>query len=74
MKYKVVLQQCEDGFAVSALGLPGCNSQGTTEQEALNNISIAISEYMDAVVELGRNKIIREIEVGAKDLCQSCPA
>jgi predicted RNase H-like HicB family nuclease len=35
MKYKVILQQSAEGFAVSAPGLPGCHSQGATEQENL---------------------------------------
>ncbi len=39
MKYKVILQQPEEGFAVSVPGLPGCHSQGSTEQEALDNIA-----------------------------------
>ena len=43
MKYKVILQQSEEGFAVSAPGLPGCHSQGATEQEALENIGNAIA-------------------------------
>ena len=50
MNYKVVLQKSEEGYSVSCPGLPGCWSQGETEQEALANIQDAISEYL-AVVE-----------------------
>lgn len=32
MKYQVVLEQYEEGFVASVLGLPGCNSLGITEQ------------------------------------------
>ncbi|MCK4389696.1 MAG: type II toxin-antitoxin system HicB family antitoxin [Desulfobacterales bacterium] len=64
MKYKVILEKSEEGFAVSVPGLPGCHSQGATEREALQNIAEAISEYLDVVVELGQNKIFREVEVG----------
>jgi predicted RNase H-like HicB family nuclease len=48
MKFKVALYQSEEGFAVGAVGLPGCWSQGATEVEALENIADAIREYLDA--------------------------
>ena len=64
MKYKVILEKSEEGFAVSVPGLPGCHSQGATEEEALMNITDAISEYLNVVAELTKNKTSREIEVG----------
>jgi predicted RNase H-like HicB family nuclease len=63
MKYKVVLQQSEEGFSVSCPGLPGCWSQGKTEQEALENIQDAIREYLQAVSDSLRDANVREIEV-----------
>lgn len=51
MNYKVVLQKSDEGYSVSCLGLPGCWSQGETEQEALANIRDAISEYLAVVSE-----------------------
>ena len=54
MTYRVVLIPSEEGFAVSCPGLPGCWSQGATENEALENIRHAIREYLDAVTELTR--------------------
>lgn len=63
MKYKVILEESDEGFAVSVPGLPGCHSQGATEQEALENITDAIREYLEAVAELNRNKVTREVEV-----------
>ena len=63
MKYKVVLQPTEEGFAVSCPGLPGCWSQGATEQEALENIQDAIREYLAAVAESLQDANIREVEV-----------
>ncbi len=33
MKYKVALQESGEGYSVSSPGLPGCWSQGATEQE-----------------------------------------
>jgi len=65
MKYKVVLELSEEGYAASVPGLPGCHSQGATEQEAMENIADAIREYLGVVAELGRDKIVREVEVEA---------
>ena len=63
MKYKIVLQHSEEGYSVSVPGLPGCWSQGATEQEAIENIQDAIKEYLGAVDNLFPNGVIREIEV-----------
>jgi predicted RNase H-like HicB family nuclease len=63
MKYKIALQQSEEGFSVSVPGLPGCWSQGTTEQEALENIQDAIREYLAAVDDLLDGREVREVEV-----------
>src|SRR6266540_3143580 len=46
MKYKVVLKHSEEGVSASVPGLPGCWSQGATEEEALENIQDAIREYL----------------------------
>ncbi|HEV7682992.1 MAG TPA: type II toxin-antitoxin system HicB family antitoxin [Pyrinomonadaceae bacterium] len=63
MKYKVVLKQSEEGFSVSCPGLPGCWSQGVTEEEALENIQDAIAEYLAAVDELVQCQDVREVRV-----------
>ena len=63
MKYRVVLQQSEEGYSVHCPGLPGCWSQGDTEEEAIENIKDAIREYLDAVEESLQNADVREIEV-----------
>jgi len=65
MKYKVILEQSEEGFATSVPGLPGCHSQGASEEEAMENIRYAISEYLRVVEDLARGKITREVEVRA---------
>ena len=65
MRYKVILEPSEEGFAVSVPGLPGCHSQGKDESEALDNIRDALREYLDVVEELGREQIVREVEVEA---------
>jgi predicted RNase H-like HicB family nuclease len=63
MKYKVALYRSEEGFAVSVPGLPGCWSQGATEEEALANIADAIQEYLSVVAEQLNGAEVREIEV-----------
>jgi predicted RNase H-like HicB family nuclease len=63
MKYKVRLEQSDEGFAVSVPGLPGCHSQGATEHEALENIADAIREYLAAVEEVTREAQTREVFV-----------
>ena len=63
MRYKIALQKSDEGYSVSVPGLPGCWSQGATEEEALANIQVAIKEYLEARDELLRDTLIREIEV-----------
>ncbi len=63
MKYKIILEKTDEGYSVSVQGLPGCWSQGSTEEEALENIRIAIQEYISARDELLKGGIIREVEV-----------
>jgi predicted RNase H-like HicB family nuclease len=63
MVYKVALRHSEEGYSVSCPGLPGCWSQGATEEEALANIKDAIREYLAAAAELNRDADIREVLV-----------
>ena len=63
MKYKVVLQRSDEGVAASVPGLPGCWSQGQTEAEALENIRVAIQEYMAVVTEQTAGADVREVDV-----------
>ena len=65
MRYKVILEPSEEGFAVSVPGLPGCHSQGADEQDALENIRDALREYLSVVDELSDEQMVREIEVEA---------
>jgi predicted RNase H-like HicB family nuclease len=46
MNYKIILQKNEEGISVSVPVLPGCWSQGNTEEEAINNIMDAIKDYL----------------------------
>ena len=63
MIYKVALYRSDEGFSVSVPGLPGCCSQGATEAEALENIAVAIREYLDVAMELAEEAEAREVEV-----------
>ena len=63
MKYKIALRESEEGFSVSVPGLPGCWSQGATEEEALRNIQDAIKEYLAAIDELVQGATVREVDV-----------
>jgi predicted RNase H-like HicB family nuclease len=63
MRYKVVLSKNEDGYTIHCPGLPGCWSQGATEEESLDNIRSAIAEYLAAVDELTAGQEVREVEV-----------
>jgi predicted RNase H-like HicB family nuclease len=56
MRYRVVLHESEEGFAVGCPGLPGCWSQGATEAEALDNIRSAIEEYLGAISQTAVRK------------------
>lgn len=63
MQYRVALHKSDDGYSVSVPGLPGCWSQGETEDEAIDNIKDAIQEYLAVVEEQLRGEQIREIEL-----------
>ncbi|MBV9072145.1 MAG: type II toxin-antitoxin system HicB family antitoxin [Acidobacteria bacterium] len=63
MKYSVVLQKSEEGYAVSCPGLPGCWSEGATEEDALQNVKLAIAEYVKAAWELVPDGERHEVEV-----------
>lgn len=54
MKFRVVLQQDEDGIFVAEVpSLPGCISQGTTREAALDNIREAIIGYLESLKQHG---------------------
>lgn len=50
MKYRVTIEQDEDGiFVADVPALPGCISQGETRFEALANIKEAIELYLESL-------------------------
>jgi predicted RNase H-like HicB family nuclease len=62
MTFEVKLLKSEEGYAVWCPALPGCASQGETEEEALENIKDAIREYLAATEELAGTET-RTVEV-----------
>ncbi len=67
-KFVITLEQDEDGFIVASCPvLPGCHSQGRTEEEAIGNIREAIRGYIASMRRHGEPvpaiKEIREVEV-----------
>lgn len=65
MRYKIALLKTDEGYSVSVPGLPGCWSQGATEQEALENIQDAIQGYLATRDALLEGAVIREIEIAS---------
>jgi predicted RNase H-like HicB family nuclease len=52
MNFKVVLQGAEEGgYIVSCPALPGCHSQGESQEEALENIKEAIAGCLESLAE-----------------------
>jgi predicted RNase H-like HicB family nuclease len=60
-RYIVSLKKTEDGISVWVPGLPGCASQGDSEDEALDNIRDAIREYLAVADELAAQGEKREV-------------
>jgi predicted RNase H-like HicB family nuclease len=50
MKYRVLIEQDEDGvFVAEVPSLPGCISQGQNREQAIENIKEAISLYLESL-------------------------
>ena len=50
MKYRVLIEQDEDGVYVAEVpALPGCISQGQTREEAVENVREAIAAYLESL-------------------------
>jgi len=66
MKFIITIEQDEDSvFVVECPSIPGCVSQGKTEQEALENIEDAIKQCLEVRAEKGMplTVVTREVEV-----------
>ncbi|MDQ3304024.1 MAG: type II toxin-antitoxin system HicB family antitoxin [Actinomycetota bacterium] len=50
MKYRVLIEQDEDGvYVVEVPSLPGCVSQEQTREEAVENVREAIAAYLESL-------------------------
>ena len=65
MRYKIALLKTDEGYSVSVPGLPGCWSQGATEEEALENIRDAIQGHLATRDALLEGAVVREIEIAS---------
>lgn len=68
MKLSVTLDRDEDGmWIVECPSIPGCITQGSTREEALENIKEAIQLCLEVRAELGYPRTIetRQVEVFA---------
>jgi predicted RNase H-like HicB family nuclease len=63
MKYKIAIHRDTEGISISVPALPGCWSEGDTEQEALANIKDAIRDYLDALEDRFQDAEVGEVEV-----------
>jgi len=55
MEFTVILEECEEGgYTVTCPALPGCVSEGDTNEEALQNIKEAIEGYLEAMEKQAR--------------------
>ena len=66
MKFLVTFYQDEDGvFIAECPSIPGCISQGATEEEAERNVRKAIQECLEVRTERGMPLTVatREVEV-----------
>lgn len=66
MKFLITIFQDEDGiFIAECPSIPGCISQGKTEQEAEKNIQKAIKECLEVRAEKGMPLTVttRQVEV-----------
>jgi len=66
MKFTITISQDEDGMYIAECpSIPGCVSQGATEQEAEKNIQEAIKECLEVRAEKGMPLTVttRQIEI-----------
>lgn len=61
MKFKVVLYESDEGFAVFCPSLPGCVSQGETREEALEEIRLGIREFLEVIYERLNQEVSQDL-------------
>ena len=63
MKYKIAMHRTDEGISVSVPALPGCWSEGDTEEEAISSIQDAIRDFLAALEDRFQGAEVREVEV-----------
>ena len=63
MRYKIALYHSEEGISICVPALPGCWSEGDTEERALENIQDAIREYLAALEDQLPDVEVHEVEM-----------
>jgi len=63
MNYRIRLVETDEGWSVSCSDLPGCHSQGSTRQEALEAIRAAISDWLMVEAEESGIKSAETLEI-----------
>lgn len=55
-KYELIIwwSQDDDAFLVEVPELPGCMADGATYEEAITNVQVVISEWIETARALGR--------------------
>ena len=65
MQVKVILEPAEEGgYTIYVPSLPGCISEGETEDEALANIKEAIELYLEPIEDemfTTESRIVKEV-------------
>jgi predicted RNase H-like HicB family nuclease len=63
MSYRIHLLETDEGWSVSCLDLPGCHSQGETQDEALLNIREAIQLWLEVEAEEAGVKTVETLDL-----------
>ena len=63
MKYRIRLIETDEGWSVSCMDLPGCHSQGSNRQEAIEAIREAIALWLEVEAEESGVKSAETLEV-----------
>ena len=63
VRYQVTIYRSEEGISIGVPALPGCWSEGETEEEALVNVQDAIQEYLAALNDRLQGVETREVEI-----------
>ena len=59
MEFFIKIHKSEYGYDVCCPAFKGCHIQGDTEKEAIENIKIAIKEYIGTLKELNKNEKLK---------------